>query len=220
MADVVNDNLKGSLKELASIFQDLAIDIYEILEPALMAIVDKLKKFGNWLNNLSPQAKVAMVAVAGIAASIGPLLYALGTLSTVGGHVFTVIGRGFKGIAKAGGALSLLTNPIGLTVGALALLGVGFYTLWQRSETFRNAMVSLGNGIKNIFSKVMDFLQPAIDAVVDFFNEKIQIIKEFWDAVSEKNIQSFFNHGNGVVEGIKFGRSIVQTSLPFILNDI
>src|SRR5690625_1246141 len=220
MADVVNDNLKGSLKELASIFQDLAIDIYEILEPALMAIVDKLKQFGTWLNNLSPQAKVAMVAVAGIAASIGPLLYALGTLSTVGGHVFTVIGRGFKGIAKAGGALSLLTNPIGLTVGALALLGVGFYTLWQRSETFRNAMVSLGNGIKNIFSKVMDFLQPAIDAVVDFFNEKIQIIKEFWDAEGEQIMQSVHNIGTGVVEVLKFVGSMVQTAFTFILEVI
>src|SRR5699024_2803169 len=112
MADVVNDNLKGSFKELSSIFSDVAIDIYKILEPALKAIVDKLIQFGTWLNNLSPQAKVAMVAVAGIAASIGPLLYALGTLSTVGGHVFTVIGKGFKGIAKAGGELFLLTSLV------------------------------------------------------------------------------------------------------------
>src|SRR5699024_2833050 len=108
MADIVNDNLKGSLKETMSAIQDLGISIYEILQPALMKVSEKVREAVNWINNLSPAMKTTIVVLAGIAAAIGPVLLGLGTLIKTFGLITSTIGVAMKGIVGMGGAMTLL----------------------------------------------------------------------------------------------------------------
>lgn len=55
-------------------------------------------------------------------------------------------------IKGVGGAITALTGgPATLIMTAISLLVVGFVSLYNNSETFRNAINKLGNGIKTDF---------------------------------------------------------------------
>ena len=45
-------------------------------------------------------------------------------------------------------AVAMLSNPVGLIITALVALGVAFYVLWKKSETFRNIVKGAWEGIK------------------------------------------------------------------------
>src|SRR5699024_8773290 len=173
MADIVNDNLKGSLKETMSAIQDLGISIYEILQPALMKVSEKVREAVNWINNLSPAMKTTIVVLAGIAAAIGPVLLGLGTLIKTFGLITSTIGVAMKGIVGMGGAMTLLSNPVGWVIAAIAALTAGFVLLYKKSETFRNFIHKLGATLKQVFHTIMDAVQPMIDKIVGFFQVNI-----------------------------------------------
>ncbi len=80
MADTMNDNLSGSLKELKSAFGELGLVIYDKLKPALEKIVESVKSLADWFNNLSPDTQNLIIGLAGLAAAIGPILIVAGQL--------------------------------------------------------------------------------------------------------------------------------------------
>lgn len=109
----VNDNYRGfaeiaaktgagSLAQLKNQLGDVAEKIGVALMPALNSIVDMLKQFATWLQSLSPETIKWGVAIAGVAATIGPLIRALSSL---------------------GSALSVaVANPVGVAIVALGTL--------------------------------------------------------------------------------------------------
>lgn len=89
----VNDNFKGfaetaaktgagSLMQLKNQLGDVAEKIGVALMPALNSIIDMLKQFATWLQSLSPETIKWGVAIAGVAAAIGPLIRALSSLGS------------------------------------------------------------------------------------------------------------------------------------------
>ena len=89
----VNDNFKGfaetaaktgagSLMQLKNQLGDVAEKIGVALMPVLNSIVDMLKQFATWLQSLSPETIKWGVAIAGVAAAIGPLIRALSSLGS------------------------------------------------------------------------------------------------------------------------------------------
>lgn len=50
-------------------------------------------------------------------------------------------------------SLAMAMNPVGLVVAAVALLAVGFYTLYKKSETFRSGVDFLWNSVLKPFGK-------------------------------------------------------------------
>lgn len=80
MADTMEKGLGGSLRQLKSAAQEFALSIYDTMEPALSGMVGGLKSTVDFLNNLPKGAKVAGVAIAGVAAAIGPVTLGIGLL--------------------------------------------------------------------------------------------------------------------------------------------
>src|SRR5690606_12620860 len=72
MAATMTDNVKGDFKEFTSALEELGIQIYEILQPALRGIIQSVTELVQWLQNLSPQAKIMIVIITGLVAAIGP----------------------------------------------------------------------------------------------------------------------------------------------------
>lgn len=80
MADTMEKGLGGSLRELRSAAEELGLSIFETMQPALSSMVGGLKSTVDFLNDLPKGAKVAGVAIAGVAAAIGPVTLGVGLL--------------------------------------------------------------------------------------------------------------------------------------------
>ncbi|UBV35730.1 phage tail tape measure protein [Staphylococcus xylosus] len=80
MADTMEKGLGGSLRELRSAAEELGLSIFETIQPALSGMVGGLKSTVDFLNDLPKGAKVASVAIAGVAAAIGPVTLGVGLL--------------------------------------------------------------------------------------------------------------------------------------------
>lgn len=94
--------------------------------------------------------------------------------------------------AKAGltalkSAMTALTaNPIGLVVAGIAALVAALVIAYQRSETFRNVINSVWNGIKNAVSAVVTWFQsnvaPVISAVFSIVVSAAQLFASLFTA--------------------------------------
>ncbi|OMC87467.1 phage tail tape measure protein [Viridibacillus sp. FSL H7-0596] len=121
--------LKNKLVEVGMTFG-------EILIPIMMELVDKITPIIEGFSNLDEGTQKVILAVGGIAAAIGPVLIVGGLLVSSIGTIVTAMGTVSTAIAAAGGAsaalgtaFAALTGPIGLTVLAIAGLGIGAVAL-------------------------------------------------------------------------------------------
>lgn len=74
-------------------------------------------------------------------------------------------------------AVAIISNPIGLLITALVLLGVAFYVLWKKSETFRNIVKGAWEGIKVAAKAVADWFMTNL---VPFFKSVWDFLYKYW----------------------------------------
>ncbi len=142
MSDMMQDNLKGRWEEFKSALEEVALQIYDLLLPALESWLKKGQAFIDWFSELDDGTKKTILNVAGFAAALGPALLiggkfansigsiaglftkfsgaatvATGATTTMGGSI------GIAGAAAKAGAL--LFNPWTLGIGAAGLAAVG-----------------------------------------------------------------------------------------------
>lgn len=179
-------------------------------------VVDKVKDVIDWFINLDSAKQGLILKLGAVAIAAGPVLVALGTLGGVISKALLPISQLFKWLGKtkvlgvfgksadtAGKSVGILgrlvaglTNPIGIAITVISLL-VGAFTLaYKKSETFRNFIHNLGEKLKEVFSKVMEYLQPGIDAVVNFFNEMKEKIIGFKNEEGTQLTEAFQNIGS------------------------
>lgn len=58
--------------------------------------------------------------------------------------------------------LTMLANPIGLVIAAIAALVAAFVILYKKNETFRHAVDAMGRGARKAFSWVLDAARAAV----------------------------------------------------------
>src|SRR5699024_2333959 len=179
-------------------------------------VVDSIKSGITWFNNLSSSQQKMIMKFGAVVIAAGPLLTAFGVLGGVIAKLSSGLGTFFKflapimtplkniaPVAAEGGkkigllsrAFTFLTGPVGIVIGIRTLLATGFITAYKKSETFRNIIKQLGTTIKNTFSKMMDWIQPGIDAVVGFFGEVKDKILSFKNEEGAQLTEAFQNVG-------------------------
>lgn len=124
--------------------KDAGITIGEIVVPHFISLAQKVKDVANWFRELNPETQESIVKFTGLAAGIGPVVYAGGKLTSGLGSVVGIIGKlsggataattattamssgiGAAGLAAKAGAL--LLNPWTLGLAAATVAGVGLY---------------------------------------------------------------------------------------------
>lgn len=114
---------------------------------------------GNIWDNL-PMAEWQKWVLA-IAVSAGPILMAIaGIIKAVTG-----IGRVFSTLG------TVLSNPFGLALVAIAALVAGFVWAYKNSETFRNIVNSAVESVIKTFNKLKEFVGPVFDKMVAAFKK-------------------------------------------------
>jgi hypothetical protein len=170
MASIMDNTTSGAMKGLASAFEGLMISIGEIIAVAFVPFVKMLTSALQTLNEAPGIVKVVAVAIAGLVAAIGPLLFTFGLMQRnfIAMLPYLMkIGTALRFIAVQG--LRMLIGPIGIAVAALAALGAIAIYVGYNFEAFKamalNAVrgfVNLGisylNGWISVFNGVADAL--------------------------------------------------------------
>lgn len=207
MAEVMLDNLGGSMVQLQSAIEGLMISFGEIMIPTIQQVTEWLTTLVTWFNGLDESQKETIITVGLVVAAIGPLLWIIGAL--------------VPGIKAVGAALTFLAaNPVGLIITAIGALVAGLIYLFNTNETFREVVVAVwewiktaamtifgaiqafwnewGSSILSFFRTVWDTVKTVFDAafgaiqtaVTFIFNE----IKAFWDKWGDTIVEAFRNY--------------------------
>lgn len=156
MADTMQDNLQGSLKELKSMLEDLFIEMYQNLKPALNDVVDGAKDLTQWFANLSPKTQENILKFGLLAAAMGPVLSITGKLTFGVGSLMQGTGALAKtiGLSKGAGLLGAMSGlgPVavgGLAVAGLTAVGVAAYNLTKDSEKLEKVNLDVAKSLSD-----------------------------------------------------------------------
>jgi len=128
------EGASGSMRSLSKDLKDLATSFGEILLPVITPFIAKLNELLKQFKELSPETQKTIIAIAAVAAAIGPLLTVIGKVITVFGTVMSLVSKLSALLPVLGGAFTVLTGPIGLVIAALGVLvaaGVAVYKNWD-----------------------------------------------------------------------------------------
>lgn len=174
----LKDNVSALTGELTGgLFEALGELVVKVNEAAVSFLDDeeKMSQLKDTLGNLA-----SVVTAAGTAFVTYKGYLALTTAATITHTTYTAAmtaahkaaATGATGLKLALAALNAVinANPVGLLVSALAALAAGLVTAYHTSETFRNA-------VDSAFDWIKDKAQTAIGAVVDWINELVAKLK-------------------------------------------
>ncbi|WP_088033540.1 phage tail tape measure protein [Evansella clarkii] len=166
MADVMNDNAKGAIREFRSALEGAGIAASEHMIPALTGIVEKgtelVRKFGE----LDDEQQEQIIKWAMVAAAVGPASIVLGNTVTIAGGLVTTFGSVTRAIGGARGAGMLgrfamlgMGGPVGLAIAGVTGLGVAAYYLYNQSKDVAEVNLDVANS----FIEQADTLEAAAE---------------------------------------------------------
>ncbi len=187
VAKTMQTSNKGSLIELSSALEEVALKIYDVLKPSIAAIVDALKGFVDMLNKLSPEQQEMIVKIGMIVAAIGPALLIIGKLVAAVGTIISAFSAASGAITAAGGAISaaggvigLLTNPITIAIAAIGtLVAAGIY-VWQNWDTIKEKLSAIWQAISDFATSVWDGITSYLSDAWDSISQTAQKV---WDGI-------------------------------------
>lgn len=152
-------------RQLALAWESVQERVGEVIAKVLPQLMAKLNGVLTWVASLDGQTLTWIVAIAGVAAALGPVIAALGLMVTgiaaaVGavGSIVAAIGTAITVLGKLGVAIKVLlvaTGPIGMLILAAGLLTAA----WLKWGDQITAIVSrAAAAIRTAFTNVRDWL--------------------------------------------------------------
>ena len=155
--------------------KELGAEFGQIMLPTFEKIIKKVNELLKEFRALTPQTKKVILVVAGVVAAIGPLLIAIGTLTST---VIPALITGFGVVTKAAGlfriAITAATGPIGLIVTAIT----GLLTIFTSLADKIAPSVSTIDQLKHAFLGLADGTSSARLAMAEFNAQKLKNAKE------------------------------------------
>ncbi|MGE5553293.1 MAG: hypothetical protein ACM3XZ_05140 [Betaproteobacteria bacterium] len=162
----------NQLRIMSSSLQEVAVNLGNVLLPAVTTLITKLADFAKWLGTLDPATIQWGVAIAGVAAAVGPLLFGLGRLMASVPQMVA----GLKMIQNAttilkGAFVALAGNPIAVVVAGIAgvaALAFVVYKNWDKISTwFANMWAAMSYNVQKAWLTIEGAIARAVAAIFD-----------------------------------------------------
>ena len=180
-----SDGTANTMKTLAAKFQDAKVALGEALMPAfkgllavLKLIIPILTTLGKFLKKNEDVIKTLAIGVAVANAAFvayKTVMFVTATASKVlavaqvlmsGAQLASIASTNTLAASMLKLNATMYANPIGLIVAAVALLVAGFVLLWKKSDTFRNAVISMAKVALNAFASIIPMVGKVIEAIL------------------------------------------------------
>lgn len=166
-----SDGAANQMRIFQETLKELGAEFGQILLPMFTKIITKVNGLLKEFRALSPETKKVIIVIAGVAAAIGPLLIAIGTLTST---VIPALITGFGVVTKAAGlfrvAITAATGPVGLIVTAITGLLAIFTSLADKIAP----SVSTIDQLKHAFLGLADGTSSARLAMAEFNAQKLK----------------------------------------------
>lgn len=169
------DEAKVALNNLKLAGADLGDTLLKTLQPIIKSVIEKIKEFTSWFNNLTQSQKETIIKVAAVVAALGPLLVIVGQIATgIGALITTVstLGAVFSALSVAGG-------PILLTVAAVAALTAVLINVMGNTKDYRKEA-----------GKLSEQEQQNKDAVDDLYSSYEQMDEQRQNATASAQAEA------------------------------
>jgi TP901 family phage tail tape measure protein len=207
MADIMLDNLAGSLVILKSAVSEVMIGFSDVLAPVIRKVAEWLQKVAQWFGKLSPEMKKVITVVLAVVAAIGPLLVIFGT-------ILTMIPMMVKGWAILKGAMMVVMLPaikIVAIIAAIIAVGVLLYKNWDKIKEFagtlwegiKSGWTAMVEGIKNLFIGIGEFFVGVWDSITTTFTNAFTAIVEWFTSLPERIATGLESFVTAVSTGIQ-----------------
>lgn len=219
-APVVFSVIKGIIATVMDLLVALAPvgqQVLQLISDNIPAIQSFIAQLGETIANVSPSV-LKMVAVfmllapvfAGVISAIisviGFIITLIPVITTVWGWISKII----TVVRSWGAVMALLSNPIGWIILAIGLIVGAIVLLWNKSEAFRSAVISIWNSIKAGIASAVSAIMPILQAignfiatvVVNYFRAVIASWQVAW-AVLRSIVQAGVSMVTSVIRGIQ-----------------
>ena len=152
MADARMSGLAGALESLRGSIETASQVLGEAMAPTILAVSENIKQLFDFFTNLDPEVQRFIATVGMLVIAAGPLLWLMGSL-------IKSIGTMAIAVKALGTALVFLTtNPVGLMITGLVLLGLAIYALIQNWDEItakvKEAVGSMLEDVKNLWNSI------------------------------------------------------------------
>ncbi len=247
MADTMLDNTAGAIEEMTGAIESLAIKVQQMLAPYITKAANKIQELINKFMELPESTQKTILAIAGIAALLGPILLIIGqvinSISIISGALSTFtawIANTSAGLTGFSKILTTLTGPVGIVIGVItALVGVFTY-LYNTNEQFRlkaqetwNNLVALfqntvmpviqniGNLVMSVINTVISILQQLWSFVEPFFTEMFTWLMDFWNNTGSKIFENVMGFVNGLIDLVSMiWNNVISPIINFLVQNL
>lgn len=213
------DLVKQAMNNLKLSGSDLGTALQNVLLPTLESAISAFKKFADWFGNLNIKTQEFIVKVGLIAAAIGPVLVAVGKLSSGLGKTINFFSAGGAGAGLFAKAIAFITSPAGMVVAAIAAIiaiGVLLYKNW---DTIKAKAEEVWTAIVEFLSGIWEGISSAWSAVWEGIKATLSGIWEGIKGVASTAFEGVKQAVTTVWEGIKTATSTVWNVIKSILQN-
>ena len=179
-SDSFANKAQSAMRELQGAIEPLGTPLLNIATN----VAGVVKSFGEWFDGIGEGGQMAVLAIAGILAAMGPVLSVAGNLVEVIPAITAALGGIGTGAAAGFGGVLAAAAPVVAIIGALAAL---FKYLWDTNEGFRSAVTEAWNQIVAVLGECWAAIQPVLQGFVDglmgIFSAVAQVVAQVVEAV-------------------------------------
>jgi len=215
------DFSKAVASVFAPIFTGLIVPAIELAVGAVIGLIKALGVIGRFIQSNIKVFQVLAGVVATVAIGMAAYILQVKLYNAVSKVMLALTAAktmATSGLVKAFKGLNLVMrmNPIGLVVAAAAMLVTGFMLLWNRSETFRKAMISIGKVGVTVFSGMIKFAGIYAEALANLITGPVKLFlkamsffspeaKDAYNKLKDftNNVGGFFDNASKKVESYR-----------------